>query len=245
MKILLNYIIKNVQQIIYILLISIFFAFLVFSALIQLDFINDFPTNPATDTLIAITGLILFFLISSWKKFQKLFQRYKNTYELEDPPFIYMDYIVLFVSFSAFFIILFQAEYISILSISLKFKVFAFINFILIIGWIISSFHWKLKKEEHPILKKDKYSLFDEPIQFLKQDLLGREKFIEDLQKEIKGLPFDNSFVFGLYGSWGEGKTSVINLLTNNIMKNKDFLIINFDPWNFKDKQFYRLFTIR
>jgi len=148
-----------------------------------------------------------------------------------------MDYIVLFVSFSAFLIILFQAEYISILSISLKFKVFAFINFILIIGWIISSFHWKLKKEEHPILKKDKYSLFDEPIQFLKQDLLGREKFIEDLQKEIKGLPFDNSFVFGLYGSWGEGKISVINLLTNNIMKNKDFLIINFDPWNFKDEQ--------
>jgi len=90
MKKFVKYIIKNVQQIIYILLISIFFAFLVFPALIQLDFINDFPTNPVTDTLIAITGLILFFLISSWKKFQKLFQRYKNTYELEDPPFIYI-----------------------------------------------------------------------------------------------------------------------------------------------------------
>ena len=155
MKKLLNYIIKNVQQIFYVLLLSIFFVFLIFPALIQLDFIKNFLINPKTDTLIAITGLILFFLIISWKKFQKLWQRYKNTYDLEVPPFIYIDYIVLFVSFIAFLIILFQAEYISILSISLKFMYFVFINFILILGWVISSFHWKHKKGEHPILTKD------------------------------------------------------------------------------------------
>jgi len=237
MKKFIKYIIKNVQQIVYILLLSISFVFLIFPALTRLDFIKNFPINPATDTLITITSLVLFLLILSWGNLQKLWQRYKNTYDLEDPPFIYIDYIILFISFSAFLIILFQAEYISIPSISLKFKAFASINFIFIIGWILLSFYWKDKKEEQTILNKDKYSLYDEPIQFLEQDLLGREKFIEDLQKGIKSLPFDDSFVFGLYGSWGEGKTSVINLLKNKFKESKDYLIVNFDPWNFKDEE--------
>jgi len=237
MKKFIKYIIKNVQQIFYILLLSIFFVFLIFPALTRLDFIKNFPINPATDTLIAITSLVLFLLILSWGNLQKLWQRYKNTYDLEDPPFVYIDYTVLFISFSAFLIILFQAEYISIPSISIKFKAFASINFIFIIGWILLSFYWKDKKEEQTILNKDKYSLYDEPIQFLEQDLLGREKFIEDLQKGIKSLPFDDSFVFGLYGSWGEGKTSVINLLKNKFKESKDYLVVNFDPWNFKDEE--------
>jgi len=210
MKKLLKYIIKNIWPIVYILLLSIFFVFLIFSALTRLDFIKYFPINPATDTLIAITALVLFLLILSWKKFQKLWQRYKNTYDLEDPPFIYIDYIVLFISFSAFLIILFQAEYISIPDISLKFKVFAYINFIFAISWFLSSFYWKNKKKEQPILRKDKYSLYDEPIQFPEQDLLE---------------------------SWGEGKTSVINLLKNKFKENKDYLVINFDPWYFKDEE--------
>jgi len=212
-------------------------VFLIFPALIRLDFIKIFPINPATETSIAITALVLFLLILSWKKFQKLWQRYKNTYDLEGPPFIYIDYIVLFISFSAFLIILFQAEYISIPNISLKFKAFAYINFIFTISWLLSSFYWKNKKKEQPILRKDKYSLYDEPIQFLEQDLLSREKFIEDLQKGIESLPFDDSFVFGLHGSWGEGKTSVINLLKNKFKENKDYLVINFDPWHFKDEE--------
>jgi len=202
MKKFVKYIIKNVQQIVYILLLSIFLAFLIFPALTRLDFIKYFPINPATDTLIAITALVLFLLILTWKKFQKLWQRYKNTYDLEGSPFIYIDYMVLFISFSALLIILFQAEYISIPNISLKFKAFASINFIFIISWFLSSFYWKREKKEQLISNKDKYSLHDEPIQFLEQDLLGREKFIEDLQKGIKSLPFDDSFVFGLYGNW-------------------------------------------
>jgi len=237
MKKFIKYIIKNVQQIVYIFLLSIFFVFLIFPALTRLDFIKNFLINPATDTLIAIAALVLSLLILSWKKFQKLWQRYKNTYDLEDLPFIYIDYIVLFISFSAFLIILFQAEYISIPNISLKFKAFVYINFIFTISWFLSSFYWKHKKKEQPMLRKDKYSLYDEPIQFLEQDLLSREKFIEDLQRGIESLPFDDSFVFGLYGSWGEGKTSVINLLKNKFKESRDYLVVNFDPWYFKDEE--------
>lgn len=237
MKIFINYIIKNIQHVIYVLLLSIFFVFLIFPLLIRLHFIESFLNEPSPDTLIAITGLILFFLIFSWGKYQELWQRYKNTYDLENPPFIYVDYIVLFISFSVFLIILFQAEDISISSILLKFKAFASINFILIIGWVLSSYYWKDKREKQTILNEDKLSLSDEPIQFIEQDLLNRKRFIEDLQKEIENISSNDSFIFGLYGSWGEGKTSFINLLTNKFMKNDDFLIINFDPWNFKDEE--------
>ena len=237
MKKLLKYIIKNIWPIIYVLLLSIFFAFLIFPALTRLDFIEYFPINPATDTLIAITALVLFLLIPSWKKFQKLWQRYKNTYDLEDHPFIYIDYIVLFISFSTFLIILFQAEYISIPSISLKLKFFLSINFIFVVIWFLSNFYWKPKKAKKPISNKEKLSLSDEAIKFPEQDLFDRGKFIEDLQKGIENIPFSDSFVFGLYGSWGEGKTSAINLLKNNIEENEYFLIVNFDPWNFKDEE--------
>ncbi len=236
MKKFIKYIIKNVQQIIYILLLSVFFVFLIFPALAQLDFVKNFPINPTTDTLIAITALVLFLLILTWRRLQESLQRCKNTYNLEDPPFLYPLNIFLFILSCVLLIILFQNEYIPISNISLKFIVFSSINFMLVIIWIFSSFYCNPKKVKNPIHNRDKISLSDEAIKFPEQDLLGRGKFIEDLQKGIKSLPFDDSFVFGLYGSWGEGKTSVINLLKNKFKDSKDYLIVNFDPWNFKDE---------
>ncbi|MCK4376604.1 MAG: hypothetical protein KAV97_00075 [Actinomycetia bacterium] len=164
-------------------------------------------------------------------------QRYKNTYNLEDPPSLYLLNIFLFILICTLLIILFQNEHILIPNISLKFIVFSYINFTLVIIWFFSSFHWKPKKAKKPISNKEKLSLSDEAIKFPEQDLCDRGKFIEDLQKEIENIPFSDSFVFGLYGSWGEGKTSAINLLKNNIEENEYFLIVNFDPWNFKDEE--------
>ena len=50
-------------------------------------------------------------------------------------------------------------------------------------------------------------------------------------------MPFDDSFVFGLNGKWGEGKTSVVNLLRDKIEKNDDFLVVNFNPWYFENEK--------
>jgi hypothetical protein len=189
------------------------------------------------DLLIAITALILFLLILTTGRLKKLLYRCKNTYNLEDPPSLYPLNIFLFILISILIIIRFQNEYISVLNISLKFIVFLSFNFILIITWFFSSFYWNPKKEEKNISNKDKYSLSEEAIQFFEQDLLDRKKFIGDLQKEIENILFSDSFVFGLYGSWGEGKTSVINLLKNKFESNKDYITVNIDPWNFKDEE--------
>jgi predicted KAP-like P-loop ATPase len=237
MKKLLNYITKNVQQIVCILLLSIFFVFLIFPIFTQLDIVKNFPINPPMDALIAISAMILLLLILTSGRMKKLLHRCKNTYNLEYPPSLYPLNIFLFILFFILLIIRFQNEYISVLNISLKFIVFLSVNFILVITWFFSSFNWNPKKERKNMLNKDKFSLSEEAIEFPEQDLLDRKKFIEDLQREIEDMPFSDSFVFGLYGSWGAGKTSVINLLKNKFKESEDFLIVNYDPWNFKDEE--------
>ncbi|MBA7662598.1 hypothetical protein ES703_70627 [subsurface metagenome] len=235
MKKLMDYIFINISHIVVIILVSVFFVFLIFPALINLEFIRNFLSATAKEPFIGITALALLFLIYSWTRAQSLWQRYKNIHKLEKPPFVYPDYIVLFIVFSGILIALFQAN--AIPNMSLEFRVFASFNLIFIIACFLSSYFWKKKKEEREISNIDiTYSLSDEPIQFDKQDLLGREKFIGDLYKEITNLPFTDPFIFGLYGSWGEGKTSVINLLRNKFKENENFLTVNFDPWHFKDE---------
>lgn len=235
MKKLINHIIRNFYYLIGTFLISIFFVFLIFPILINLEFVKNFLSGTAKEPFIGITALVLLFIIYSWARARGLWQRYKNIYKLEKPPFVYLDYIVSFIIFSGVLIVLFESE--SITDLSLEFRVFGRLNFISIIGWFLSSYFWKKKEEEKEISNIDPYSLSDEPIQSIEQDLLGRKKFIEDLHKEIINLPFSDSFVFGLYGSWGEGKTSSINLLRNRLIKSRYFLIVNFDPWIFKDEE--------
>jgi hypothetical protein len=178
MKNFIKYIIRNILQITSILLLSIFFVFLIFPVIFRLNFIEGLLNKPLTDHLIAITALILFFLILSWKRIQELFQRYKNTYNLKESSLIWVDYIVSFIFFSILLIILFQNKYTT--NVSYKFCIFRLVNLFFILIWILSSYCWKDKREKQTIiLNKDKLSLSDEPIQFINKDLLNRKRFIE------------------------------------------------------------------
>lgn len=230
-----DYIFTNIRHIIYITLGSVFFSFLVFPFLINLEAIKNFLTVTTRGYFIGITALILLFLIYFWGRARNLWQRYRTTHKLEKSSFIYADYIIWFVTFSVLLIILFQKK--SIPKLSLEFKNFISINFIIIITWVLASYFYKKKKKEKKVLDIDIYSLSDEAIQFAQQDLLGREKFLEDLYKGIINIHLVDSFVFGLYGSWGEGKTSIINLLINKFKNNENFLIVNFNPWQFTDEK--------
>lgn len=83
----------------------------------------------------------------------------------------------------------------------------------------------------------------EKPIQSSEQDLLDRHNFAKELSKSIISYNFNESIVVGLYGPWGSGKTSLINLITEeteiiNQEKNKaeQTIIIRFNPWNFSDQ---------
>jgi KAP family P-loop domain len=72
--------------------------------------------------------------------------------------------------------------------------------------------------------------LSDKPITDEGQDLLGRRPFVDKLYEQIIQLPTPRSFVFGLYGGWGEGKTFVLNLLHRRLASNSTIIPLRFNP---------------
>lgn len=76
----------------------------------------------------------------------------------------------------------------------------------------------------------------DKPVEAEGQDKFQRYSFA----KRIAGIVTDNkipqSLVIGIYGKWGEGKTSVLKFIQSELEK-KETVIINFNPWLFSDQK--------
>lgn len=76
------------------------------------------------------------------------------------------------------------------------------------------------------------YLFSDKPIESKSSDVLGREKFAKALAKSIAGWKSKDSLVIGLYGSWGNGKTSIKNLTLKMLPEfAADMNIVEFNPW--------------
>ena len=59
----------------------------------------------------------------------------------------------------------------------------------------------------------------DRAIKHADQDRLNIRKFVEALARPILEAPSDGSFVLGLYGPWGRGKSSALNLLADELTR--------------------------
>ena len=80
--------------------------------------------------------------------------------------------------------------------------------------------------------------ILDNPIKTKEDDLLNREPVAIRVAEEINRFcsgGSSESLVVGIEGDWGSGKTSLINLILENL-KPSDVLIIKFNPWNFSDQ---------
>ncbi len=83
----------------------------------------------------------------------------------------------------------------------------------------------------------------DVPIKKSRDDLLGRSTFAIAFAEAILNYKEMESIVTGLYGKWGSGKSSVINMCIEHInSESKETqsslkpIIIEFNPWNFSDQ---------
>lgn len=57
----------------------------------------------------------------------------------------------------------------------------------------------------------------DQPIKSYKEDILGRCPFAQSLGNAILSYKEKDSIVMGLFGAWGSGKTSIINMALEHI----------------------------
>src|SRR5215469_18502372 len=57
----------------------------------------------------------------------------------------------------------------------------------------------------------------DKPIQRRDQDVLGRSRFSEAVARAIRGWLGRESIVIALYGPWGNGKTSIKNMVVDSL----------------------------
>lgn len=72
----------------------------------------------------------------------------------------------------------------------------------------------------------------DRPISTIDEDRLEREKFVKQFSKSISAWKGKDSIVLAIYGDWGTGKTSIKNLIIEE-MKNEKLppLVMDFNPW--------------
>ncbi|MGB2695870.1 MAG: P-loop NTPase fold protein, partial [Dehalococcoidia bacterium] len=76
----------------------------------------------------------------------------------------------------------------------------------------------------------------DEPITERDQDLLNRSEVIQRLARAVAAWPENQPLVLAITAPWGEGKTSVLNLLTDDF-RTREYLIVEFDPWFFNSEE--------
>src|SRR3990167_489461 len=80
----------------------------------------------------------------------------------------------------------------------------------------------------------------DRPIIKSEQDRLNRSQFAKNLARSMLDYKSSDSLVVGLYGGLGVGKTSVINLIleelrfaASNTLDEEKPIILNFSAWSY------------
>ena len=86
----------------------------------------------------------------------------------------------------------------------------------------------------------------EKEIHRVSEDRLNRNDFAYKLSKNICDYENDDSLTIGVVGSWGSGKSSLINLILEKIEWRWDIIIIRFNPWMFSDQKnlYYQFFKL-
>lgn len=76
----------------------------------------------------------------------------------------------------------------------------------------------------------------DLPITRPEDDILNRSLFAKELANIISNYKAASSLTLGLYGKWGSGKTSFLNMVFGYLEANEKTIKIQFSPWMFADE---------
>ncbi|WP_239325888.1 KAP family P-loop NTPase fold protein [Snodgrassella gandavensis] len=73
----------------------------------------------------------------------------------------------------------------------------------------------------------------DAPLKSKEEDKFSRWKFAERVAQVIAKREDQSGLVIGLYGVWGDGKTSVLNFIEESLKFEKKVICIKFNPWRY------------
>lgn len=77
----------------------------------------------------------------------------------------------------------------------------------------------------------------DRPIHTSDQDRFGRWEFSKRIAEVIIGRRDISSLVIGIYAPWGDGKTSVLNMIATELKSHKErIIVVRFNPWRFQSE---------
>jgi predicted KAP-like P-loop ATPase len=76
----------------------------------------------------------------------------------------------------------------------------------------------------------------DKPVQDKDQDRFQRYGFSKRIAETIIQRNQDDGVVIGIYGAWGEGKTSVLNFIKNELDNHENINTISLNPWRYNDE---------
>ena len=78
-------------------------------------------------------------------------------------------------------------------------------------------------------------------------DLLNTSTYAENLTNLIQQAPKEQVFTIGLFGSWGSGKSSIIETSKKSLTCSKDVKVkfITYDAWKYANDSFRRMFLLR
>ncbi len=77
----------------------------------------------------------------------------------------------------------------------------------------------------------------DKPVQNKDQDRFQRYGFSKRIAETIIQRSQNDGVVIGIYGAWGEGKTSVLNFIKKELDNHENILTISLNPWRYNDEE--------
>ena len=76
----------------------------------------------------------------------------------------------------------------------------------------------------------------DKSVKTLTEDRFSRWPFAKRISEIIINRSDPSCITIGLYGPWGDGKTSVLNFIQEAVSQSEDVIIVQFNPWLFGDQ---------
>lgn len=202
----------------------------------------DLPVGMMFDVRPVSEAVVFLFLALAVQRFGLnsglgAIQRWRNNYRLPTPPFTAVEGLAAGLIAFGFAWGLFNHARLEEFSLTFAWENFRrpYLILLAVLGMTLVEVWTKIRIPLEQDGREEIFNPFsDDPVSLPKDDFLYRDRFAERIYRHIEALPEgSNRFVIGLYGGWGEGKTSVLNLLGRKIDVNPSLLVVRFNPWHF------------